>query len=332
MKLYCRISGLPVLTTPAFGRLWKEYTTEHPVFKLSSKRLWQLVESSAGSDLQWLKLTGDEKRLLFLAVLNSTGLVQWHTSAKVTVSFAEQHFPRLLKFATWKLHLLRPTKFPQLKVSAENEKLESLPAWLDECLEIQAGELKSLTKREKEHKQALVDEKFSLLQKQARLSKHAKTRYLNKLVDWMLETAQVPDKEITVESGSKKELNLRDLIRKIMLTPDDEVGHVHPDDIEYLQEYFSIKLPAGSISSFAVQERFKELEDLKQKELNTFELLDMLLLNTDTDASNSTDTEAEVGAANTADVAPQREQYATDFAFNVAMKAWLKRTQHPFLK
>lgn len=326
MKLYCRISGLPVIHSNQFGRLWKEYSTEHPIFRLGNDRLWKLVHSSASTDLQWRKLPVEEQKLIFLALLNHSGLVHWHHPASPSNSLVNSLIPRVYQFCAWKDALRKPTRFPHYSVNSDNANLESIGAWLEECEEIRLAEFQSLTKKEQALKQHDIDEKFSLLQKQAKLSKGAQTRYLNKLVSWALDEAKVPETESAVNSLTKKELTLRELVREIFLIDPDDVHKVHQDDIDYLREYFALNLPQGSISAFAVQERLKDIEDSKQKQLSNFELLDLFLTpaaepaaSKQQEASKAQETPGIL--AMPAD-APIRSNYATAFAYQYAVQQW----------
>ena len=357
MKLNCRISGLPVIHAAHFGRLWREYQTEHPVFRLPTDRLWKLAQSSAATDFQWRKLSGEEQKLLFLALLNQSALMHWHSPAMPSVSLVNALFPRVYQFCAWKQHLLRPTKFPHFSVTADSASLESLGSWLEECENIRLSEFNSLTARDKERKQAEIDEKFSLLQKQSTLSKGAKTRYLNKLSAWAIEEANVPVTERTVNSLTKKELSLRELVHQILLVDAEDVHKVHEDDIDYLRDFFATALPVGSISSFALQERLKEIKTLKQAMLNQYQILDMFLPltadeqqslgasgavhvapsgNAASSASSET-SHADSSQQNTippgsvsahtvvSSAEPRREQFATAFAYHYALADWRKK-------
>lgn len=335
MKLTCYISGLNIQHAPQFGKLWKEYKTSHPIFRLPSERLWNLAASSAGSDLQWRKLPDEEKKLLLLALLNNSGLVEFHAPARVSISMVEAYFPRVYYFCAWKNALRRPGKFPKYAVRADNASLESLGAWLNECEEIRLSEFLVLSARDKILKQAEIDEKINLLQKQSKLSKGAKTRYLNKLVNWILSELSLAEAdEMTVAQSmnpqKKKEKKMADFIRDLFLTQDDDIHDINQEDLDFMVDYLAIRLPVGSISAMAVQERLREIKQKKSSELNSFELfaetdaeIDSLQTMLSVDKLVGVDAENAGLVCLPEKAAPLRVDFKTDFAYKHALARFL---------
>jgi len=339
MKLTCSISGVTVTASSSFGRLWKEYSTKHPVFQLPAPRLWKLAHSQASTPEQWKKLTAEEQKLLFLALLNESGLLHWNCAASPSASLINSLFPRVYQFCAWKSALRAPRKFPHFSVSVLTADMRSLPAWLEECEEIRADEFTALTLREKQKVQSEVDERLSILQRRSVQSAGALSRYRNKLADWAIAEAEVPNTYVSTEGGRarKQALSLRDLVRQILVCPNEEIFTVNESDLSYLSDYFSLNLPLGSLASFAVHERLRELQGLKQSELSDFEMLFEIPERTVAGTASEARAVAEQSANSTANsqteqqqtsnpgntVAqtdkPQRHQFKSDFLFQLAL-------------
>jgi hypothetical protein len=81
-----------------------------------------------------------EKRLLYLAVLNTSNLVEWQTIARPSKLTMEKTFHDMMKIVQWvrfaEYKLARIVAFPQYIISKDTEDLLSIQAWVKALYDI----------------------------------------------------------------------------------------------------------------------------------------------------------------------------------------------------
>jgi hypothetical protein len=187
MKATCSLSGLKFEVSYFESLTLQESASVcHPVFSWPQKKLYAIACQKAGA------LSDKERYLLALALLASTGKVQFLTSA----SFSASATPKILA-NNWG-HLLslfaklqtvsRLASFPSFSISAENRDLGNLKHWLSVWETSLTDYTKTVKQRDEEEKQQKAEEKLlKLFQKQ-----EISPAYAASLADWAATAACFP--------------------------------------------------------------------------------------------------------------------------------------------
>jgi hypothetical protein len=124
MQIICRYSGLSFQST-SFMQL-KVLEGSHPIMSVDPRILLSRARDWADGNLNEV-----EKKLLFIALLKSTDLVEFRRPAYPTNQTIQRNMEYLLRTLAWR-HATGP-KFllPKFVVDKGTQDLKSVPAWLD---------------------------------------------------------------------------------------------------------------------------------------------------------------------------------------------------------
>jgi len=230
MNVICPISGEPLIKSDFF--LGLDYAEVHPIFRIPRSKL-----ISADFVHRFSKAVETrEKRLYYLATINSTDLVEFKTVAKPSLKLMEQTFLQAIQIAGWldfaSFKLGKDLSFPQYIVRKENEEMDTIIHWLSSLEKIRTDFLKKDLDRERSRILLLEQERLQKELNSAKLKDRAFTPVLAK---WALEMADLEDhpkasrflKILCTELSKAWSLSRDDLLElKELLT--DELSPNHP--------------------------------------------------------------------------------------------------------
>lgn len=124
MRVYCQYSGVEYDLT-GFGSTHLTYI--HPIFAADSRWLLSRMGSWAAQ-----KFTEEESKLLFLALLHATELVEFRSTANPEVSTVAMNMEPLARIYSWMLGLSRPQLImPKFVIQHDNRQLKNVKHWIE---------------------------------------------------------------------------------------------------------------------------------------------------------------------------------------------------------
>jgi len=315
MKCLCAISGLSFNVEYFPGVLdSKSYPIVHPVFNIPQKKLLSyLGKWSTGS------LTPTDSYLLFLALLNSSDLVEFRVPVKQTedtASLVSQHMEALSK-VVYKLTSVSSSRvaFPSYSVNPDTCTLSNIEYWIENWNDSFSSYLKGY--RNEEISRSLRTKEEAL----ERLIKNPYkpiSEYASQLANWAATAGSFPTYN-TISPFSSLPVTMADYWKTIIskVSRNDTIYQVPRVDLEDLIEHCENNISAGSgIYSHAL---FTLLRGALEKHKAFLGFGDQDLISTSyVLLSESTSTEA-ANLKNLIDLAPDhpplRSEYPSDFAY-----------------
>lgn len=228
MKVYCQYSGVS-FEVSYFSNM--KLTYAHPIFTASPKLLLSRVGDWAAG-----KLNESERRLLFLALLNTTELVEWRSVALPSDSIVQNQMEPLAKFVGWMIGLQNPSViFSKIVIQPENRYLENCKYW------IQAWQQEKKDFDEGYRDSSLASKQMRREEALERLIKNHSLKtedYARLLAIWTWEACNVPT-------------TLREYYTQIFTTKNIKIYEIKTVDLEDMLSYMEDALDAGSIFAFA---------------------------------------------------------------------------------
>jgi hypothetical protein len=191
MKLTCAYSSIEFNVEHFPGSLSTRETI-HPVFQFPQKKLLSYLGDWGRSNL-----TPTDSYLLFLALLNSSELIEWRTGAirtERTDSLVASHIERLCKTVI-KLNTVTDVSsiFPHYVIGQDTRSLDSVDVWIqnwnDSFADYKAGKLKDIQGRD-EWKRLNIRE--SALTRLIASPHRPLSQYVSSLADWASIAGQFP--------------------------------------------------------------------------------------------------------------------------------------------
>ena len=312
MRYYCAISGLQ-LEVSFFPSSTDTKGLTHPIFSLPQRKLLPFLSRwSAGS------LTPTDSYLLFLAILNSTDLVEFRVPVKktpLTDSIVATHMESLAKVVT-RISSTRAS-FPIYAISPDTCTLANIQYWIENWNACHEDYLEG-------NRQSIKNDKLRI--KEAALERLIKnphkpiSEYATRLADWAAMAASFPTFN-TQSPFSPLPITLSDYWKLIIqkISRNETLHQVPRGDIlelvEHCRENISIH-NSGSIYSSAL---FKLLEGALEKQKAFLGFGDQDLIHVSyTILSESTSVEdgnIKTLIDKAPEKAPERSEYPSDFAF-----------------
>lgn len=230
MKLYCQYSGinftLPHLKTARVSTL-----TVHPVFHMNRAQLYHLYDD-------WQEGLIDhpnDRRLLFLAILNSTNLIEWHATANPSDDIVNAQLPNLYYTCKWVTSVTLPSmKLPRFAITRDTRNLINIGEWLKVWEQIRIDFEAGYRTRAKHEKQR---EREILLERLIKGNDDT-ARYVGLLAQWAFDAGNVPEV-------------IRPYWRQMLCTKGVGILSLNETDMEELVEHFEETLADhGSIYSY----------------------------------------------------------------------------------
>lgn len=147
MKTYCIKSGVALWKSDLL--LGLDLADEHPIFRMKT----QLLFTPNMVHRFMLSENNDEKKLIFLAVLHASYLVDIQYPACPTPLTVEKHFHHAFALVQWvryaEYKLAKQVSFPQYIVRKENADLSNIGSWLNSLNELREKINRSELERDK---------------------------------------------------------------------------------------------------------------------------------------------------------------------------------------
>ena len=228
MKHYCPISGIN--WESQHGNFMQEMLHPHPIFAASpTKLLQQRTNWFAGRIENEL-----DRRLLFLALLNSTEQVEFDHPASPSDKVVQTNFPALFKHTEWILRLKVPSlTLPRFRVSKESCDLANVRHWM-ECWQMEREAFEAGYKRHEDDKKQAERER--ILERNIKSPSKRAEEYAGLLATWALQAAGAPEE-------------MRRYWRELFLLKAPQLYSANPDHVQELYDFLEAELEPGSIYS-----------------------------------------------------------------------------------
>lgn len=245
MDCKCRYSDT-IFTIPGqFPGLYIEPI--HPVFYTKSEELIALSK-------QWYqgRMNETEARLYFLALMNSTGLIDWQCSARPSTRIITTNMEPMIKMVNWHHTVISPQfKFPKLAVGWDNRDLQNIYHWIDSIQDIK--ENWKINYRQSQVRAKLEQQELALNKMLHSYMRNVNT-YTTRLAEWAI-TAVSP------AHPTQNELDQFTRFRELFTLTGLEIHRVDRLDLEDMLEYFEVHLDFAHDQVFG-QEVMKHIRKL----------------------------------------------------------------------
>jgi hypothetical protein len=188
MYLKCKLSGV-VTQLPNFANT--TFEGEHPLFHVPTESLLRLAGDWAAG-----RLSEEESLLLFLSLLNRTGLVKWFGNVTATpgTKIVQGCMEKLLRTVSWN-HFLDlngvAVKLPVLAINQATKSLDHLPIFLEVLEDAKKDWDNRYQRRDKVEAMKLLETKLTRLIN----DEQKKSGFLPTLIRWSLIAGEVPEKK-----------------------------------------------------------------------------------------------------------------------------------------
>lgn len=261
---------------------------EHPFFLLEAAELLDFIPLWAKREMD-----AQETRILFLALLNSTGLVDFKSTAYPSQKLIEQNMEALIKVIHWRSNINQALlNLPIFVISTKSgtHRLENISVWIERWNETRKDwynrfESSKLAER-LEHREEILDRLIRSPNKPI-------SSYAARLADWAFTASGLPD-----ISAADKETRERWLT--IFRLKGWEIFQADSDDIYDLLTYMEANLEVhqGKIQAYAVLDHLRAIRDKNEHGLEaelglidgkTFEIIydDIEIANRQAQAKNA---------------------------------------------
>lgn len=192
MKTICQKSG--VILHKSDLLLGFDLADEHPIFKAKASILFGVPMTHRFMFAE----NSDEKKLIFLAYLNATYLVDFFTIANPTLKTMEKTFYSLQDLAQWvryaEFKLAKIVTFPRYAIRNDNADLSNIGSWLNILRELR----EKINRRELDRdKSAALQQREMEIKRELGEANFAGKAFTPKLAKWSLDvcdiTMQHPD-------------------------------------------------------------------------------------------------------------------------------------------
>lgn len=227
MKTICQKSGVVLHKSDLL--LGFDLADEHPIFRAKSTILFGVPMTHRFMFAE----NPDEKKLIFLAYLNATYLVDFQHHASPTLKTMEKNFYRLQEMAQWvryaEFKLAKIVAFPRYVIRSDNSDLSNIGSWLNSL-----GELREkINRRELERdKSAALQQREMEIKRELGEANFAGKAFTPKLAKWSLDVC-----DITLQHADYNKW------MKIMCIPLNEAWMIDLAEYYELQQLLQEHLP-----------------------------------------------------------------------------------------
>jgi hypothetical protein len=312
MKILCAISGVE-FTCEHFPGYLSSREVSHPIFSLPQKKLLSYLGKWASGEL-----TPTDSYLLFLAILNSSTLIEFRVPVarnEETDSIIYQNMEQLAKTIS-KLNVVTSPAavFPRYAVGPDTKYLTNVKHWIENWeeafLDFQSGYARDYDARK------LITRETAL----ERLIKNPHlpvSSYAAKIADWASVAGNFPD-YLTISPFSGLKIKMSDYWKEIIVkcSKEESIFSVPQIDIQDLLEHCENNISIGTIFSNAL---FSVLRKALEKQKNFLGLGDMDLsrgkyqILSDDDTTETANLKAMIDSA--PDHEPRIEEYPNKLAY-----------------
>lgn len=282
MEIYCKLSGVSFnvayelasgeQSTTKKSRYQQSFAKAkiigiHPLFYARHELLKQQFEQLWARG----KLNENDSRVLFLAFLRETQLIEWRATATPAPSTVARYMEQVVKFADWIVNhensIIRDEsrsrfalKLPQFVINHEGRELKEIDVWISTWWS---------AKEDWYSDQAMAEWKRVLRDKEEKLTKSILSvykdvhSYASPLAEWALEATHVPPTDPFYETWKA-------IFRLTEKSVDLFNGKYRTCDIEDLVEHMAGNLPHGTVVAAKVLSHLRKLLAYHKAGLNYF--------------------------------------------------------------
>lgn len=232
---------------------------EHPLFAVPQKRLISLAGTWAAQ-----KLSSTESYLLYLALLDSTGLIHWRAHASyqgdATDSIVANNMEALLHIIA-KINVINHPHFtlPSFAIGPDTAKLDNskywIQVWADNYSEWYSDYLSS---QEREELKAKLDHREVALQRLIKSSTPVDA-YASTLAEWAATAGAFPT-SLTLHPITKQQVPLSEYWKQIIRTiaNEDKLWRLPRADLVELIEHCEGAIQHGNIYAFTLMKYLRQ--------------------------------------------------------------------------
>lgn len=189
MNIICKYSGIE-FTLPHFSKLLSARLTipgEHPIFSVPLHVLLNRQED-------WIagKLDKEECRLLFVALLHSTGKVIFTVPALPSHQVIQQNMERMFFIANWYKQISMSDVYmnlPKFSITHSTASLSSIGSWIDVW---QESKIEFMARRINSRLVERIEHTEEILERAIKSSYREPDRYSNLIASWIMDVCGVP--------------------------------------------------------------------------------------------------------------------------------------------
>ena len=249
MKIKCAYSGLELQVThfPAF---LNHQECCHPIFYIPQKKLIQYLRKWGNGEL-----TAQDSYLLYLALLNSTDLIDFRTHAVYIPATTEkiiannmEHLARIISYTNTIIH--PAFSMPRIVIDPNTANLSDSPIWIqdwNQCyVDFCNGYIKQIESEKIKKREALL---HNFIKNASRPIAH----YAKILADWAAEAGEFPLFPITIDG---KSIRICDYWKQIIMRccKAESIFSIPSNDLAELIEHCEINIEHGSIYAHSLME------------------------------------------------------------------------------
>lgn len=315
MRVLCAISGLD-FEAEHFPGFLANRECVHPIFQMPQKKLLAYT-----GQFYTDALTPTDKYLLFLAVLNSSDLVDFRVSVfrtPFTPSIIAQNFERLVRIVCKMNAVLNPNvTFPRYILSYETRNLSNVHFWIDNWYEAykeyQSGSLRSYESKK-------LGERERALERLIKNPHKPVGEYASQIADWAIIAGDVENqfRQQTPNPFTGKSSSMAEFWRTLIIKAArlDSLYAIEVKDLDEIIEHFETKLDVlGSIYSHQL---LKILRTAQEKRKNFLGMGDLTVASASYQILSTDDSVEASNMKLMIDLAPETEPKASDYPDRVS--------------
>lgn len=240
MKVICRYSGVE------FRAEHFNFTSigEHPLYSLPIEKLLGLFRIWVNSDIEAAKLSQTETKMLFIAFMKATDLIDFTVPASPDYELTIRFMPKIVEFVIFRQTIPDvEIRFPRISINELTRSCRNMSDWLDVWFTRKADYMIS-------HRQEYLNQKLQqseeILMKLIKSPMGDQARKIGRLAQWALIASDAPKHMHEKWTGLFKLKGL-------------ELFKADTDDLENLLGYMETKLPTGGMFAFETLRHLREL-------------------------------------------------------------------------
>lgn len=321
MKILCSYSSVE-FTVEHFPASLTHREVNHPIFSIPQKKLLPYISKWAAGEL-----TPTDNYLLFLALLNSSDLIEFRVPAvraNDTDSIIAQNMEHLAKVVSRINAVTNPAVvFPRYVISPETKSLHNVKHWIQNWNDCYQDFLDGY-KRQESSRDLIVRE--AALERMIKNPHLPLSAYASKIAEWAAVAGQFPT-YLTISPFNNQKVSMSDYWKEIIqkISREESIFSVPQVDIEDLLEHCEQNISIGTIYSNAL---FKALRHAIDRQKNFLGLGDMDLFSgkgkyqilSEDDSTESANIKAMIESA--PEEEPKLEAYPTRIAYLRAKLRW----------
>jgi len=256
MKQICPLSGI-TWEAEGFATGHKMLALKHPIFSLPVSSLYARLNA----DWYAGRLSQVEKKLLFLAIFNTSGHVTFNHPADPAPATVETHIAALAKSVSWLLSIKHPgLAAPHFNINRETHKLENmsalLQAWTEARTAFESGMRAQNLLATKNRLEMLLEARI----KRVEVGIVAESAsYLAMLANWAEIALNFPNFS-TIHPRTFQSVKLNDYWKELIACPDSEVYSYPLADWKELDDHIIDNLDdTDSSFAFTLMRRVKKV-------------------------------------------------------------------------